>query len=710
MNILEALDTTPQLPIKQKRMPRLDPRVIFREHIEEGMPVVIAQRRAGTQVCRFTPADWHAVQLFDGRRTYAEITAILNSEGYLWSEENVREFSALLLDTELFYKPPGEENITAAGKCAHDHRHKLRAKFGDLSEVEIAAFDADALITWIYSRCKFVYTPVFTLFTIVGFLVMGYLWLDRWGELWSDTFQFFGFRGRGIADLVEFWILFGLMVFWHECAHGVTCKHFGGEVHKIGFMLMYLMPTFFCDVSEVWIYSEKWARIATIVAGVWADLIICIFATLVWWATPQGMFLHDFSYKIMLLTGIAISLLQMNPLAKLDGYFIFCELIGVQNLKERSTEYVSSWTRKHIFGLPVEVDVVPHRRRALYLIYSLLSGLYSYVLLFIVVSFTYNVAHSYSPEWGFLAAAGMALLVFKSRIGKVMTLLKTVYLDKRDRWKNKLALWPGAPIAGAVLVLLFAPVWRETIDARFVLQPVRRAVIRAEVPGYVAAVLTDEGESISAGQELLQLSNLKLSSEAAEINSKFALASARAAEAQLTYREYGPADREKQSLAEQKRLLQDKIAKLSVTSPIAGTITTPRLNHLIGSFVRSGDELVEVADLTTLRARTYIPEFAMRDVHVGAPVRLHLDGSFGTFSGRLAEVAPANSQIDAGLESKSVYAGIHPPQYYVAVLEFTQTRGLRENFTGTAKILVSRRSLAGFAVRLVGDLVDRRVW
>ncbi len=710
MNILEALDTNPQLPIKQKRMPRLDPRVIFREHIEEGQPVVVAQRRGGTQVARFSPLDWRAVELFDGRRTYAEITTVLQNEGYPWTEETLRGFAAQLMETELFYKPPGEENITAAGKHAHDRRHKWKAKLGDLSEVEIASFDADAMITWMYGKVKFVYTSAFTVATLLGFAVMGYLWIARWGQLWSDTWQFFGFRGKGTADLVEFWILFGLMVFWHECAHGVTCKHFGGEVHKIGFMLMYLMPTFFCDVSEVWIYNEKWARIATIVAGVWADLLVCIVATMVWWATPEGMFLHEFSYKIMLLTGVAISLLQLNPLTKLDGYFIFSELIGIQNLKERSTEYVSSWVRNHILGLPVEVEIVPHRRRALYIVYSILSGLYSYGLLFVVVSFTYNVARSYSSEWGFMPAALVALMVFKSRIRQTMKLAKTVYLDKRERWKQRLTLWPGLPVAVALLLALFAPLWRQTVEAPFVLQPSRRAVLRAEVPGVVTAVLASEGQRVNAGQPLLQLRNLKLSSDAAEVGSKLEQANARAVQSQLTYAAYGPAQREKENLAEQNRAVQEQVAKLTVTTPAGGVVITPRVNDILGSYVSRGDELLEVADLSSLRARLYLPEFAMRDVHLGAPVRLHLDGTFASVPGTLVEISPANSQIDAGLQSKSIYSGLHPPQYFVGMVEFVAGSELRSNSRGTAKVLVRRRSLAGFGWELLTDLLDRRVW
>ena len=78
------------------------------------------------------------------------------------------------------------------------------------------------------------------------------------------------------------------------------------------------------------------------------------------------------------------------------------------DLKERSTIFVSSWTRKHIFRLPAEVEYVPRHRRVLYIVYSLLSGVYSYLLMAIVVIFVYHILRSYTPEWAWLPALLLA--------------------------------------------------------------------------------------------------------------------------------------------------------------------------------------------------------------------------------------------------------------------------------------------------------------
>ena len=57
MNILEALEVAlPDLPAQtaQRRFPKLDPRVISREHVEQGVRVVLAKMPGTDIYLRFT--------------------------------------------------------------------------------------------------------------------------------------------------------------------------------------------------------------------------------------------------------------------------------------------------------------------------------------------------------------------------------------------------------------------------------------------------------------------------------------------------------------------------------------------------------------------------------------------------------------------------------------------------------------------------------
>ena len=58
--------------------------------------------------------------------------------------------------------------------------------------------------------------------------------------------------------------------------------------------------------------------------------------------SQRGLFMHDFAYKVILITGLAVIVMNQNPLLKLDGYYFLTELIGIPDLKERSTSFALS--------------------------------------------------------------------------------------------------------------------------------------------------------------------------------------------------------------------------------------------------------------------------------------------------------------------------------------------------------------------------------
>ena len=94
--------------------------------------------------------------------------------------------------------------------------------------------------------------------------------------------------------------------FIHESSHGLTCKHYGGEVHSMGLMFLYLTPCFYVDVTESWVSASRLQRMATIIAGIWIEMILCGIAVIVWTNTQPGEWINDFCYKLILLTGIAV--------------------------------------------------------------------------------------------------------------------------------------------------------------------------------------------------------------------------------------------------------------------------------------------------------------------------------------------------------------------------------------------------------------------
>lgn len=714
MNIVRAFEVAlPELPERLIRHapPKLDPRVIFKQHIENGDPVIVVRMPGTESIYRFVPLQWQLVQLFDGQRSFKEVADLyLQQTGAATSEDDVRELASFLQSqTQLLYKTPLEQNI-ALQQELRSSREK-RSRFKDLSDIPIKVWeDADGYISRLYPRLKFLFTPWFVWLSVGMFALMGWMWADRFGEVWSDSFAFYNFTAKSGSDLVEFWFLFGAMAFVHETAHGLAAKHYGTTIERMGFTLLYFAPSFYCDATQVWVLGGKWARIATAFAGIWLDLVVCFFATVVWWGTATGMLIHDWAYKVMMVTGLGVSILNLNPLIKLDGYLIFSELVHEPTLKESSTEYLSAWMRKYVFGLAVEVPYVPRRKRPFYVIYGILSGAYSYVLLSFLMLITYHILLAYSPEWAFLPAVAIGCWVFRSRIRLVGKFMKLVYLDKKERVRAWLTPRRIAVLGVTISILLFVPVWPDFVQAPFLVQAAHRYPVRTAVPGVIEQVSVQEGEHVAAGSLLLRMRNLELESAAAQAASDLASASARATQASLRYQGLAAAEQERQQLSDKSRILAEKLDQLNVTSPIAGTVMTAHPDNLTGSSPDEGDFLMEVADASEVSARLYLPEFALHDVHLGAPVRLLVVGTLQPFSATLSSLSPAAVPVAEGLIPKQQLQGLNPPRYYLATAMLRNDGNLRDGMTGSAKVFVQRRSVMGFTWRFISDLANRKVW
>ena len=715
MNILRTLDVAlPELRERraQQVLPRMEPTLVAREHMEEGVPKILVLKPKGEGFYRLTPEQWQFLQLFDGKRSYREIAAKYTEiSGEECSEEQVQEFADELSTTDMVHRTALENNAALLQTLEQQRSKRRKSKWGDLAEVNVAAWDPDAFLTRLYPYIQFLYTPGFNIFGLVMVGIMTVIFIGHWDVIWHDTLEFYNLTNKGFGNFVEVWVLFSFVAFFHESAHGCTVKHYGGGVHSMGFMLMYFMPCFFCDSTEVYVYGQKWARIYTALAGIWSELVFCSFITIVWWATSPGLWVHDLAYLLIVITGIGVVLLNINPLVKLDGYFIFTELIGVTDLKEKSTAYLSTWCKRYICGLPVEVEYVPRQRRPLFVIYGLLSGAYSYILLFVIVEITYHVAYRFSPDWAWLAALLLALKVFQSRLMAAGRFMKVIYLDKKERARAWLTPARSTAIALGALLLLFLPIWPDNITGRLVVEPGQRAVVRAEVAGRVGRVFVEEGGTVSAGAPLVELRNLSLESEAARAKADLAVATARATQAELRYASFGPAERERQQLAERSRILNDEVAKLRVVSPLAGVVATARMQDMVGSYLKQGAEIAEIDNLSQARVRIFVPELAMRDLRLGAAANVKFDAFFRPVPGRVVAIAAANEGLPEGLIPKEkYYQGFRPPQYYAATIALNSLQGLREGMPGTGQVRVGRKSLAGFGWRLVRDTAARKFW
>ena len=717
MNLTRALDVAlPDIPARSivQRVPRTDPNVTFREHFEDGERIFRVYFPSTGLMYRLSSAQWSLAQLFDGHRSYAEIAELYSQEtGTQYDEQTVIEFASGLEAAGFWYRTAQEKNVLLLLQSKEERRKNLQAKnrFSDLSMIIFPAFSPDKFLNWLYPKTSFIYTKWFTALTLVAFLSTLGLTVSHWSEIGRDTTEFYNFTDKTAGDIAILYLLGIFVVAVHEFAHAHACKRAGGRVPAMGFALIFLTPAFYTDTTEGAVMGTSPQRLVISLAGIWSELMLCSIATPIWWLTAPETAVHEGAYFMMMLTGIVSLIVNWNPLIKLDGYHMLCEIIGIAELKEDSTAYLSAWVRRHIWRLPVEVPYVPPRRRPFFAVYALLSGAYSYLVLTVIARFAGNVSRNFSPEWAFIPEYGIALLVFKSRIRLLVNFMKLVYLDKKDRVRAWLTSHRAIGIAASLLVMLLLPLWHQSTSGRFVLEPARKFVARAEVPGFVENVLVSEGSTVSAGTPLATLRNLPVQSDAAEARARYVVASGRATTAQLHYENVGTALRERDRSAIQSEQLRQKAGSLGLVSPILGVVITPNLHNRVGSYLTEGAELLEVADLTSLRARIYVSEYDMYKVAQGAGAKLQVEGIPRIWESQALSITPVSLESDPSVSGETKFKGLHPPQFYVVELPVHNDSGmLKPGMTGFGRIYGKRTSLAGLGWESLRVVLGRKIW
>ena len=714
MNLSEALDAAlpeiPQARFARNVCPRLDPDLIVREDLLDGETVFGVLQRGRANYFRFQPAQWKLAQLFDGVRSFDEISALYTSEtGTFVAPEDVRFFAENMEENDFWYRTPQEKNLALSEKLmAQRGRRAHRKSKINIAHITFSAWDPDRYLTWL-DRCtgRFIYSRWSVIAAVLLFLFEAAVFIGKWKLLGPDIRLYYTFTHKTVLDIVEFWVLLLALGFIHESAHGLTCKHYGGEVHSMGLMFLYLTPAFYVDVTETWISATKVQRLATIIAGIWIEMVVCGIAMIVWTNTQPGPWVHDFTYKIILITGVAVIVMNLNPLIKLDGYYFFTEFIGIPDLKERSTAFVSGWFQNRILRLPIEIPVVHKKRIPLFVLYALVSGAYSYLLLLVVVRLSYNIASHWIAEFALIPAGLLTFVLFRSRLRS----LREVTVRT---WKNDVAgrIWRPANIAIAttILALFFLPLWRDREDAVFLVEPSHSATLHAAIIGRVTAVFVKEGDQVVVGQPLLAMSSTAAASMRSASDSQTSSAKYQTFSAELGGASIGVGAARQTAAIHSGRLADEAQNSLILTAPINGIVLTENPGALLDQDAGSGQSLLRIAEAGPPMVRIFVPVSALDRVPAGADVAIIPPGHFSPIRMKLAPLEGEAVSLPPGLVAKQDYKGIELPAFYSARMQLPPADNLPLGTAGTARIFGARRSLFGRLVTITLNLVRAHVW
>ncbi len=374
-------------------------------------------------------------------------------------------------------------------------------------------FDPDRFLTWLNPRLDYVFTRGFVLLSLAGILAAALVaWSNR-----ADLLDAFA-DALNWKTLALMWITLLAVTFCHEFAHGLTCKHYGGEVHEVGFLLLFLMPSLYCNVSDAWLFPEKRKRLLVTLAGGYCDLIVWAIAVFCWRLWAIGTFAHHLAWVLITLVGARI-LLNLNPLIRLDGYYILSDLVDVPNMRERSTHYLMSRLRWLLWGA---AQPAPQGKGRFLLLYGLASWIFGLGFLTAMVTALMQFA---ADRWGLGGAAAVFLLAGVLLRGMLQGLCdgEVAQMVGGRPWRR--AAWGVA----AVSAVAFLAVGRleDRAGGNFQLRPVVRAEVRSPLTAFVHEVFVEEGTSVRPGMLLARLSIPNLDTQLAQARAEVREAQAR---------------------------------------------------------------------------------------------------------------------------------------------------------------------------------------
>ena len=307
-----------------------------------------------------------------------------------------------------------------------------------------------------------------------------------------------------LTSLVLVWLTMGTVVAFHEMAHGLTCHHYGGKDRDMGFLLLYFQLCLYCNVSDAWLFKEKYKKIAVTFAGGFFQLFLWAVATIGWRITAEDVMINRIFFIVMVTSGLQF-LFNFNPLIKLDGYYLLADLVDIPNLRAKAFRYVKSLLLLEKTG----EDFSPREKR-IFLLYGLFSIGFSGLLLgYIFFKLHFFLVEKYGAG-GFIIFLLIMGLVVSKPTGVLMKKIAGYILTGKGIKGKFLKLLRLLIIALALVLFLALFRWELRVSAGCRFLPVERVTVRNQVDGIVEAVHVREGSVVEPGTSLFSLSKKDL--------------------------------------------------------------------------------------------------------------------------------------------------------------------------------------------------------
>ncbi len=596
---------------------------------------------------------------------------------------------------------------------------KLKQTFKNVLFIRLPGFDPTKIIQSSYWIAKLAFHPAVMIWAMA---IIVYSWLFMLTHATEMSERLPSLESLvSVESSISLWLIIGVTKIIHELGHAFACRHSNGECHEIGMAFLVFSPCLYCDVSDSWTLRSKWHRIGIALAGVYVELTIASLAFFGWWGSAPGAF-HDVCFLVFVVSSISTLLFNLNPLLRLDGYYVLSDLLEIPNLRQKADQALEDNFVRHGLGLKVDSQPLPRKTKSFFLTYAICAAIYRTFLVAAICCILYAALKPFRLEFLGLLVGAMSLVIGSTSWFNRIRKSSKRHASQGSNVRNLRPYFTGVVALAAVFTIFFVPL-PFTIKVPLELEYANQQKIYANADGQLAAIHVTPGQSVRAGQMLIQLASFETAERQLELHSQKLIQEVEVRkQAVMVEPEKAAIERETlKSLESELQNQTEQIKGMSFQSPIDGRVVeapvtppglqtkrelpswhgTPIDGENLGCYLGRGTHLMTIAPKQEFQAVLRIDQFDAHSMKIGQPVRIklaHLPNE--TLNGSIAQISSATTKASSRTAGpRSSNSGT---EYYQATVSFEGNHeALMQGLQGVAKVKTESQTTAQWIWRHV---------
>ena len=739
------------LPIRRR------PDLTARRQRFQGRTYWVVKDPVGLNYFYFQEEEYAVLQMLDGQTSLDQIQQRFEARfpPQKITLEEIQQFPGMLHQSSLVIAAVSGQGQQLLKRRLQRRRKELLGAVSNVLCIRFKGFDPERVLNWLYPRVRWFFSPVAVVLCVMlalAALALVTVQFDVFRSKLPDFYEFFSVRNAFLLAVV-----LAVTKILHEFGHGLACKHFGGECHEMGIMILVLTPCLYCNVSDSWLLPNKWHRAAIGAAGMYVEVVLASIATFLWWFTEPGL-LNHLCLNVMFIASVSTILFNGNPLLRYDGYFILADILEIPNLRQKATRILSRKMGQWLLGIePPDDPDLPQRKQGLFALYTVAAVLYRWFILFSILFFLYKV---FEPAGLKIVGQAIILVSLVGLVGMPLYQLgRFFYVPGRIEQVKKPRICASLTVlALVVLGVLFIRLPHHVV-CTLEIQPREAAAVYVHVAGTLESVEVKPGDRVSCGQPLARLGNADVDLRLARMVRARDRYLVRLKNLQWQQHRDPQAAAAIRHTEEALRTLEEQLQKakqdqdrLRLTAPADGAVLpppwvaprddpdgrlpgwsgTPLEPENQGCLLQQGTLFCQIGDPRRMEAILVIDQADIELVREGQEVEILLDQlpgeplSHNTVDGEpvnlaITEIAKSDLAISpkrlstksgGELPTRTDPAGVERPMstsYQARVPLGDPDRLLRAGLRGTAKVRVESNSLGARLWRLILQTVNFRL-